>query len=192
MDNTVGSLTQEQNSVVTGSLLGDGSLRLQKQRINALLEINHALFQKEYVDWKYRCLANLVGTPPKPRKSNGKRMAYRFTTLSLPELTIFYRNFYSGSKKIIPKNLILSSLALAVWFMDDGCKSRNSVYLNTQQFDLVAQKQLQEILEKQWQIRTTLNKDKEYYRIRIGIRDLGNFKKIVKPFIIPFFNYKLV
>ena len=188
----MGSLTQEQKSIIIGTLLGDGTLRLQKGRKNALLEINHALSQKEYVNWKYKHLSNLVRTPPKLRKSNGKRMAYRFTTLSLPELTVLYRRFYNNGKKIIPNDLILSPLALAVWLMDDGSKSRNSLYLNTQQFNLVEQRQLQKILNDQWNIKTTLNKDKTYYRIRIGIKYVNRFKEIVKPFIIPLFDYKLV
>ena len=38
MDNTVGSLTEEQKSILIGCLLGDGTMRKKK---NALLEINH-------------------------------------------------------------------------------------------------------------------------------------------------------
>ena len=187
----MGSLTQEQKSIIIGSLLGDGSLQLQKGRSNAFLAVNHALAYKEYVDWKYKYLANLVGTPPKARKGNGKRMAYRFTTLSFPELTALYRKFYDGNKKIIPNNLNLSPLILAVWFMDDGCKSRSSLYLNTQGFDLSDQKKLQEILMDQWRIDTTLNRDKKYYRIRIRTKDVNRFKEIVRPFILSLFYYKL-
>ena len=36
---------------------------------------------------------------------------------------------------------------LAVWFMDDGCRSRRAVYLNTQQFALVDQLRLLEMLQ---------------------------------------------
>jgi len=187
----VGSLTQEQKSIIIGTLLGDGGLRCAKGRLNALLEINHALAYKEYVDWKYRHLANLVGTPPKTVKGNGKRMAYRFTTLSLPEITVYHRKFYQENKKIIPKDLSLSPLALAVWFMDDGNKTHNALYLNTQQFDLPTQKQLQIILRDQWKIETTLNRDKKYYRIRIGVKNVERFKEIVRPFVIPLFYYKL-
>lgn len=50
MDNTVGSLTQLQKSVVIGTMLGDGYIRKMKGRKNAFLEINHSLKQKEYVD----------------------------------------------------------------------------------------------------------------------------------------------
>jgi hypothetical protein len=63
-------------------------------KANALLEINHCLEQRTYVDWKYQQLVDLVGTAPKARTGDGSRVAYRFTTLSLPQLTPFYRAFY--------------------------------------------------------------------------------------------------
>jgi len=50
MDNTVGSLTQLQKSIIIGCILGDGYLRIFPGRKNALLEINHSLKAKEYVD----------------------------------------------------------------------------------------------------------------------------------------------
>lgn len=127
-DNTVGSLTEVQRSLVVGCLLGDGAMRCKQ---NALLEINHSFAQKEYVDWKYRLLSNLVGTPPRARDGNGGRRAYRFTTLSLPQLTPYYAAFYVGGRKIVPK-IEITPLCLAVWFMDDGSRSRSAVYLNAQ------------------------------------------------------------
>lgn len=43
MGNTVGSLTQVEKSIITGSLLGDGYLRIVSGRTNAFLEINHSV-----------------------------------------------------------------------------------------------------------------------------------------------------
>ena len=137
-----------QNAVIVGSLLGDGSMRC---KTNALLEINHSSHQRSYVDWKYRHLAELVRTPPKARQGNGARIAYRFVTRSLPELTPYFRLFYGTGRKRIPE-LELTELALAVWFMDDGCRSRNAVYLNTQQYDQTSQSTLLRILREQWGI----------------------------------------
>ena len=71
MDNTVGSLTQIQKSLIIGTLLGDGYSRIIPKRKNALLEVNHSFAQKEYVDWKYEILKNISGSPPKERKGNG-------------------------------------------------------------------------------------------------------------------------
>ena len=79
-------LTEKQRSIIVGSLLGDGAMRC---KTNALLEANHWAAQREYVDWEYRILENLVRTPPKMRNGNGGRQAYRFRTLSLHELTPF-------------------------------------------------------------------------------------------------------
>jgi len=77
MGNTVGSLTQEQKSIVIGSILGDGYLRIVPGRRDAFLEINHSITEKPYVDWKYKKLKNLVKSASKPRKGNGKRIAYK-------------------------------------------------------------------------------------------------------------------
>lgn len=183
----MGSLTEMQRSIVIGSLLGDGAMRC---RANALLEINHCLEQKEYVDWKYQQLASLVLTPPKARQGNGERMAYRFTTRSLPELTPFYNWFYPDRKKTIPDNLFLDPLSLAVWFMDDGCKSYKALYLNTQQFDFDSQMRLVNVLNEQWNMKVTLNRDKQYLRLRIAVSSVQDFKRIVKPHILPLFEYK--
>ena len=111
MGNTVGSLTEEQKSILIGTLLGDGTMRKKK---NAHLEINHCYAQKALVDWIFNKFKDLVITEPKWRKGNGKREAYRFATQSLPVLNSFYDQFFSNKKKKIPSNLKLDSLALAV------------------------------------------------------------------------------
>ncbi len=188
----MGSLTSIQKSIIIGSVLGDGSLRKTENRRNALLEINHSFDYKDYVDWKYENLKNLVLTPPKWRKGNGKRIAYRFTTRSLPEITQFYEIFYGNGKKLIPKKIDLDPLAIAVWFMDDGSKTYNALYLNTQQFNLGSQQRLIEKLRSYWGIDATLNKDKIYHRIRIRTDSTPRFKEIVRPFVLPIFNYKLM
>lgn len=119
MDNTVGSLTQFQRSLIIGSILGDGHLRTFPGRKNALLEINHSFNQKEYVDWKYSALENVCASPPRMRKGNGERIAYRFHSKQLPELTELHRIFYKSGKKSIPENLVLDPIILSVWFMDE-------------------------------------------------------------------------
>lgn len=183
----MGSLTEIQRSIVIGSLLGDGGMRC---KTNALLEINHGIQQKFYVDWKYQHLAQFVLTPPKARKGKGKRVAYRFTTRSLPELTPFYVWFYPNKRKIVPNNLLLDPLSLAVWFMDDGSKSYKALYLNTQQFDLNSQMRLINVLDGQWGIKATLNRDKQYQRIRIAVASVPKVKELIIPYVLAPFQYK--
>ena len=181
------ALTETQRSVILGSLLGDGTMRCKR---NALLEVNHCLKQRSYVDWKWRVLENLVKTPPKARDGNGKRRAYRFTTLSLPQLTPFYYAFYTDGRKIIPR-LELTPLALAVWFMDDGCKSRNAVYLNTQQFEEPCQELLLDMLAGQFGLKGSLNLDKTYHRIRVAVESMARLRALIEPYLLPEMRYKL-
>jgi LAGLIDADG DNA endonuclease family len=187
LGNTVGSLSEVQHAIVTGTLLGDGSMRC---KANALLEINHSVDQQAYVEWKYRHLADLVATPPRVRNGNGGRQACRFVTRSLPVLTPYYRMFYGTGKKRVPA-MELSPLALAVWFMDDGCRSRNAVYLNTQQFDLDSQYALLQSLYDQWGVEAALNRDKTYHRIRLSVSGTRVLAQVIEPHLLTEFRYKL-
>lgn len=192
MDNTVGSLTELERSIIVGSILGDGYLRIIPGRSDAFLEINHSIKAKDYVDYKFDCLKRICESAPKERNTNEGRVAYRFFTKQHIELTKFYKSFYVNKRKVIPKNLILTPLSIAIWYMDDGSRSRDSdIYLNTQQFSISDQKKLMTILRKIG-VNSRVNKDKKYYRIRILKESISDFMKIISPHIIPSMQYKLV
>ncbi len=192
MDNTVGSLTEFERSIIIGSILGDGYLRIISGRKNAFLEINHSIKAKEYVDFKYKSLMRLCESAPKERPTNENRTAYRFFTKQHEDITNLYKMFYKNNRKIIPNSLELNPIIVAIWYMDDGSKCRDrDIYLNTQQFSILDQKRLVTLLRKIG-IKSRLNKDKKYYRIRILKESVGDFMKIIKPHIIPSMRYKLV
>lgn len=132
-----------------------------------------------------------ISTPPKERRGKGVRTAYRFTTKSLPCFTRIYNLFFRDRKKIVPKNLKLTGRILAFWFMGDGSKSWKSVYLNTQKFSSREQFFLQKRLRKDLGIKSTLNKDKIYFRLRIRLESMERFQELVRPYLLPSFSYKL-
>ena len=180
-----------QKSIIIGSILGDGYLRIIPGRKDAFLEINHSIKAKAYVDWKYSMLKDISGSAPKERENGEGKKAYRFFTRQNPEITILLNKFYKDGKKIIPKDLELDPIILAVWYMDDGSKCRDGdVYLNTQQFSIADQKRLIYLL-RQLGLRARLNKDKKYYRIRFLKDSVGKFNQIIKPYIIDSMQYKL-
>ena len=162
-----------------------------RKKLNAHLEINHCYAQKALVDWLFSKFRAFVLTEPKWRRGNGKREAYRFATQSLPVFTPYYDRFFPKGKKIIPEKLKLDPLSLAIWFMDDGSKSRSSIYLNTQQFSKTEQLRLIGFLRRQFELEATLNKDKQYFRIRIRTRSVKKFVELVNVFVLPEFRYKL-
>lgn len=190
MDNTVGSLTQLQRSLIIGSVLGDGYIRIMPGRKDAFLEVNHSLKAKDYVDWKYFVLKNICNSEPKERETNEGRHAYRFFTKQDKEITEIYNLFYRDGKKIIPKELEINPIVLAVWLMDDGSKSNGGVYLNTQQFSMLDQKRLLHKL-REIGLRARLNRDKKYYRIRFLKESIPKLIEIVQPHIIPSMRYKI-
>ncbi len=191
MDNTVGSLTQIQLSVIIGSILGDGYIRIIQGRKDAFLEINHSIKAKDYVDWKYSILKNICVSGPKARIIDERRTAYRFYTKQHGEISALLEKFYRNGKKIIPSSLKLNPIILAVWFMDDGSKSRQyDVYLNTQQFAMNDQKTILAKL-RGLGIKARLNKDKQYYRVRILKESIQKFNQLIHPYIIPSLRYKL-
>ena len=191
MDNAVGSLTQFQRSVIIGTILGDGYVRIFPNRKNALLEINHSYNAKDYVEWKYSVLSNVSGSWPKMRNGKNGRKAYRFYTKQLPELTELFNKFYRNNKKIIPEDLILDSIILAVWFMDDGSKcSQSDFYLNTQQYSVDDQIKLVTKL-KMLGLESRLNKDKKYWRIRFLKSSIPKLNELISDKILSSMRYKI-
>ena len=85
----------------------------------------------------------------------------------------------------------LTPLALAVWLMDDGGKSRRSVYLNTQQSDQASQLVMLRALRDQFGIEGTLNSDRCYTRIRISVAGTARLADVVWLFVRPELRYKL-
>jgi LAGLIDADG DNA endonuclease family len=188
----VGSLTSTQHAILVGTLLGDATLRRQgNNRINALVEVNHSYKQKAYVDWKWQHFQDFVLTPPKARQGKGVRIAYRFTTRSLPLFTTYYNWFYIDGKKRIPNDISLDPLSLAVWFMDDGTRIRSAFYLNTQQFTLLEQQFLRELLFNTFGFTSAINRDKKYFRLRISTESSMIMQKLIEPYIVPSMKYKL-
>ncbi len=192
MVNTVGSLTEFERSIIVGSLLGDGYMRIIPGRANAFLEINHSIKAKAYVDYKYTSLKRLCESAPKKRSTNGDRVAYRFFTKQYSELTDLHNQFYKNNKKIIPKDLVLNPVILAIWYMDDGSRCRDhDIYLNTQQFSISDQKILLYKL-RLLGIDARLNKDKKYFRIRILKTSIETFMRIIFSYVVTSMRYKLV
>lgn len=192
-------LTKVQKSIIVGNLLGDGHLESLTNGKTYRLKIEHSISQRAYVDWQYLQLANLVGTPPRVnlKSRNGKESQnYKFDTFSSSSLRFFGQSFYRGGKKQVPLIIkkLLTPLALAVWFMDDGSIKSNqnrALILNTQCFDESDLKKLQQALLENFGIETVLRKQKEGKQIYILSQSVEKFIKIISPYLLSSMKYKL-
>lgn len=192
-------LTEVQRSIIIGKLLGDGHLESLTNGKTYRLKTEHSVSQKAYVDWQYQKLVDLVRTAPRVKlKSRYGRLSqnYKFDTLSSSSLRFFGQSFYRDGKKKVPLIIkkLLTPLALAVWFMDDGSIKSNhhrALILNTQCFSESDLKSLQQALFEKFGIETVLRKQKEGKQIYILSQSVKKFIQIISPYLLPSMKYKL-
>jgi hypothetical protein len=194
-------LSKLQHQVLIGTLLGDGHLERNGHYVR--LKIDHSHKQQSYVRWKYQVFNNLVTSPPKKIEvfDNRTQKIYRhsrFATQSLKVFEKYYHHFYSTGKKSLPEQidrLLISSLSLAVWYMDDGARRTDcrALRIHTNSFSLSEQKALQNILSTKFNIKTTIHKaGSNSYVLYIPAKEAQSFCSLIEPHVLPMFKGKLL
>ena len=194
------NLNQTQISVLIGSILGDGTMRIGKNALNANLKVEQGLKQKDYVFWKYEVFREWVTTPPKISfRYDENRIPYEkswwFRTIRHPKLTLFHELFYKSGIKIVPKNIkdLLDPLALAIWIMDDGSLNRNKIDISTYSFRLDEIKLLQKALLKRFALKSNFYKDRDKgFRMYFSKKETQKLIPLISPYIIPNLAYKIL
>ena len=192
-------ITSRQKQIIIGKILGDGYLETANGTTYRL-KIEHSAKQKEYVFWAYRELKNLSSNKPKFKlhKSSSRKTyeKYWFNTKYSSSLKFYGQQFYPKGKKIVPKLIHrwLTPLTLAVWFMDDGSiksKECRGKIINTQSFDDKSLKRLQSAIKSNFDIKTTLRKQKDGTQIYIPASEYDKLKLAIGKYVLPSLSYKL-
>lgn len=196
-------LTNRQREILIGTLLGDSHLETQNEGRTYRLKVEHSFKQKEYVDWLYQEFREWVLSPPKIRERfvslrtvSGVYPKYYFNTLSTGSLRFYAQQFYSEGKKVAPRLIHrwLTSLALAIWYMDDGSIKSNhhrTVFLNTHGFAICDLRALQKALLEKFNIKTQLRADRHQQQIYFSAETVDKFLRMIECYIIPSMRYKL-
>lgn len=201
MGNTVGSqgvLTQRQKEILIGTLLGDA--HLEKNGRYTRLRVDHYEKHKEYIFWLAHEFSPFSLVPRRiveKDKRNGKSYnRWHFSTKSLPVFDEFRVLFYQERRKTISPVLsnMITALSLAIWYMDDGFRRHDSkgFYLCTSSFLEIEQKMLQKILKITFALDTKIHHQHDLGRIFIPSASADRFNELVKPYILPVFQYKLL
>jgi DNA-binding CsgD family transcriptional regulator len=186
--------TQRQISILTGTLLGDATLR--KQFINPIFSCEHGIKQQEYCKWIYEELKSLDA-----RFSINKRKAidnrtgiyYESAICRLPanpELLELYNSFYIDNRKTITQKALESfdDLSLAVLFMDDGSKTKSSIIISTNCFNEDELTLFIKFLKKKFNLTFHICSSHAIYLLS---KDFGHFKELVLPYMHNSLLYKL-
>lgn len=197
-------LSSYQKACLYGLILGDGYLQ-KTGKNNARLRIEHSYNQKEYVHWKYEQFKNIFASKPKKiaRKHPKSKQIYYYLRLQSHSSPVFgklrkilYDND-SGERRIVPElaSLLKSGLTLAVWYMDDGFwyERDKSAHIYVPKFTQKEMKQLVSILGEQYGIKPKwyCRPDRKGCQLNFTGYEKDALFRIIQPYIIPYFNYKL-
>ncbi len=183
--------TPFEREIVIGCLLGDGTL--SKSGKEYRLRVEHQAAHREYVEWKYNQLQRFCVTASQFLQQH---QSYRFGTVGHPELTRLRTLFYKDGRKILPDFIGegLSSLALAILFMDDGGRINNTVSFALHCYSQSDVELIQKALQR-------LNVDSRLHfdghacsrRLYVTTSSYATFKGFVKPYVeqVPCMAYKL-
>jgi recombination protein RecA len=114
-------LSPSQWQLILGSLMGDGNLSrpVRREDHSARFRMGHGAKQADYLDWKLSLLANV----PHTRTVNARGAIFA-DFAPLAELSELREVVYQGDgKRHLTWDYLkeLTPLALAIWYMDDGC-----------------------------------------------------------------------
>lgn len=186
-------LTEYQKSMLIGSLLGDGNIT------NERFQYTHSRKQKEYAQLKLDILSNILGEKPirdtkVPILYKGELIEYDAVycqTLSNKYLSYLYDVFYKNNKKIFPYDFLINRLdacGLAFWFMDDGSNHQD---ICTQSFTLEEHDLMRKLFDEKFGIKINRHADGKLYSTYIPVESWDRFVSLIRPHVIPLFDYKL-
>ena len=192
------TMSERQKEVLVGMILGDAHLERQRGARTARLKIEHSLAQSAYVDWKYEEWRDWVRTPPRARARSNRigtvSTNIGFSTLSHVELEQFRLRFYRDHRKVVPADLELTPLSMAVWFMDDGSRKSSQcrgLYLNTQSFTSEEVQLLQKVIRRDVGVETTVRRQRDGLQIYVPAPSASALSAYIAKDLLPSMRYKL-
>ena len=204
------NITENAEQIILGSILGDGSIskhrkpEYSKLLLNSYLIINHGIKQIGYIKYKkellenegIKCYLNLRKLSKKKHyikgivvKENGTLALRTVKNVSFNK----YRDLFYSDKKYINEFIYrLNPLGLAIWLMDDGCKSKSGFNLYTNCFSIKDDNILISLLRVNFGLDATLQKTSNIGRsIYIRAKSKKRFIKLVQPYICDSMKYKI-
>lgn len=179
-------VTTHQEEILIGSLLGDAYITKRGQ-----IQFEQSKDQQEYLVWKHQELSPISYRNISIVKRFDKRFSKTYTSYRFWTRQYFIswrKKFYADNKKIIPKDIQLTPLVLAVWYMDDGCLSDNKCIIATDGFSKEDIVFLQKLLLEEIGIKTSV---KNGSKLLIRKESFNIFFSLVSPYILKCLRYKI-
>ena len=206
MVNETARLSDQQWQVVLGGLMGDGHLAPNTRgRSGVRYRMGHGEKQVAYLDWKAALLGNIGQT--RSVRPNG---AVHVDLTPLPELGELREVMYWGDgKKHLTDDVIklLSPLALAIWYMDDGAFALRSKGLQARTaggsgrieicVEAMSERSRERLVDflrdtHGVECRVSLRGARQKAVLQMTTAGSTRFQEIVAPYVHPSMDYKLL
>lgn len=184
-------LTEEEEQIIIGGLLGDSTCRTN---INSSISFSHSLKQEQYCLWKTDKLKRFISNSKiysQVDKRSGEEFFCRNSyTITHPVFNQYREMFYKEGTKVITKEILnkLTTLGIAIWYMDDGYLDRPGCSLATHCFTEEEKDLIIEWFNTSYGIKWTKHKVGNIY---CGADHVKQFHSLIKEFIHTNLNYKL-
>ena len=189
-------LTQIQKDVLTGALLGDGSLIIHKNGKNAYFQyLSKSKQHVKYIANYFNDIITPAGIYNRAYcdgRTNKQYFYSAFRTYANKTFTDIYNEWYINKKKIIiPKNLQLNSTICLIWYIGDGgiisAKQSEFIKISTHCFTKESQEEI--LLPQLKDFNASLMKtDNNQYFIYIPHRKEADFLEYIGQ--CPFSDYQ--
>lgn len=211
-------MNRNDRALLLGMLIGDGCLKTRKhikdngeQSIYYEYVLCHSTKQEDYLKVKLELFHSIMGGKKpiihyeNPILSNGKIYnSCRFSRCHRI-FRILHKYLYSNNnKKHITRKILnfLTPQAIAIWYMDDGglskskldgniisASSRIYTYCSEEEADVISS-----YFKEEWNIECYKSKygQKDQWNIRFSVKETRKFESLIKDFIIPSMQYKLI
>lgn len=185
----------------------DGGIYTVADSKNARFIINMKKDNLDFVEAIKETLDNLeIGCAISDRKDYNtdgctRQPQVRLESRNHPKLTAIKDRIYIDGRKVIDPHMLtmLDAEALAIIFMADGSRvydkrrpnAKPNITLNTKGFSYGDNFLLKKAIKEKLDLEFNIQRQNNYWYLRLRAKDMEKFDEIVKPFVFPSFSYKL-
>lgn len=182
----------EQMSVINGSILGDGHLSKPRGNGNSCFSKAQTARRREYLEWTGNILGeHLSSINEHDNWAAGKK--YRKAILlsrACTDFTDLRHKWYPNGTKIVPRDLVLDPLSIAIWFFDDGSNDLKNRQVSFATYSFSKDDcQFLCCKLKEHSVDSYVSSDNV---INVSTKSYKTFVDMVTPYMIwPFFKHKI-
>lgn len=125
VDDTPKQLTQHQIEILNGLMLGDGCLYRRKITHKPYLAVQRSQIDRNYLTDNYEvfkdfCKKGITDGSVFDKRTQNTTYFSKFVTRRCGVFESYYKLWYPNGYKVVPHDLELTPITLAIWLADDG------------------------------------------------------------------------